>query len=674
MKMEKMKKLFALVTLVLVSNIAVQAQFSLDNKTLVTIGDEKVTVGEFMKVYNKNNSQTGAYETSTIEEYLDLFINFKLKVKEAEELKMDTSQVFKKELNSYREQLAKPYFVDENVNEALLEEAYNRMLKDIRASHILVMVDENASAEDTLAAYLKIMEARNKVLAGMDFSEAAVEFSEDPSARDREAIPNQQGFRPGNKGDLGYFTVFNMVYPFETAAYETELGEVSQPVRTKFGYHLLKINDIQDAMGVVQVAHIFVALRPDASTEDSVRKAEKINNIAAKINEGMKFEDAVMQYSEDKGSARNKGQLSKFTCNRVVPEFVEAVNGLEIDEISEPIQTMYGFHIIKLISRETPGTFEDEAPQLKERIAKDQRAQKSEEAVIHKIKAENGVKVYEKAKEEIFQLIDTTVFQAKFKADSLMMLTDPILKIGDTKYSQYEFATYVERRQVQQDAMNMDIYLNRLFAGFEDKMCLEYEDQHLEDNYPEFKDLMKEYHDGILLFNLTDKKVWSQAVVDTTGLENYFNMHNEDYMWEERVDATVYEIRDREIVEQVRQIIETNDSDGDIALALEMDSIQKKVTIKPGYYEKGNNKYVDQVAWEKGLSNQINSDVENLVVFVKIREILPPEQKSLDEARGLATADYQSYLEKAWIQELKDKYPVTINQDVLQKLLNQETK
>jgi peptidyl-prolyl cis-trans isomerase SurA len=335
---------------------------------------------------------------------------------------------------------------------------------------------------------------------------------------------------------------------------------------------------------------------------------------------------------------------------------------------------MYGFHIIKLIGRETPGTFEEEAPQLKERIAKDQRAQKSEEAVIHKIKAENGVKVYEKAKEEIFQLIDTTVFQANFKADSLMKLTDPILKIGDTKYSQYEFATYVERKQIQQDAMNMDIYLNRLFTGFEDEMCLDYEDQHLEDNYPEFKDLMKEYHDGILLFNLTDKKVWSQAVVDTTGLENYFSQHNEDYMWEKRVDATVYEIRDLEIVEQVQKIIEMNDSDGDIALALEMDSIQKKVTIKPGYYEKGNNKYIDQIEWEKGLSNQINSDVENLVVFVKIREILPPEPKSLDEARGLATADYQSYLEKAWIQELKEKYPVTINQDVLQKILKQETK
>ncbi len=667
--MEKMKNLFGLSMLILLFSFSVNAQFSLDNKTLVTIDDEKVTVGEFMKVYSKNNSQTSAYETSTIEEYLDLFINFKLKVKEAEELKMDTSKVFQKELNSYREQLAKPYFVDENVNEALLEEAYGRMLKDIRASHILIMVDENASAKDTLVAYNKILEVRNKVAGGMDFSEAAVEFSEDPSARDREAVPNQQGFRPGNKGDLGYFTVFNMVYPFETAAYSTALGDVSQPVRTKFGYHLLKINDIQDAMGTVQVAHIFVALRPDASAEDSARKAEKINNISEKIKEGMKFEDAVIQYSEDKGSARNGGQLSKFTSNRVVPEFVEAVSNMEINDITEPVKTMYGFHIIKLISRETPGTFEEEAPKLKERISKDQRAQKSEEAVIQKIKAENGIKVYEKAKEELYMQIDTTVFQGTFKAETLTDFTKPLLKIGVTKYSQYEFAKYIEGKQAPQEVIDLNVYLNRMLAAFENEMCLDYEDQHLEDNYPEFKDLMKEYHDGILLFNLTDEKVWSKAVIDTTGLETYFNTHNGDYMWEERVDATIYEIRDNEIVEQVQKIITMNDNDGDIALAFEQVSIQKKVKIKPAYYEKGDNAYVDQVQWQEGLSDQINSDVENLVVFIKIREVLEPAQKTLSEARGLATADYQGYLEKAWIQELKEKYPVSINQEVLKKLL-----
>lgn len=667
-----MKKLFSLITMLLIFSIVANAQFSLDNKTLVTIGDEKVTVGEFMKVYEKNNSQTGAYETSTIEEYLDLFINFKLKVKEAEELKMDTSKVFLKELNSYREQLAKPYFVDENVNEALLEEAYNRMRKDIRASHILIMVDENASAEDTLKAYNQIVDVRNKINAGMSFSEAAIEFSEDPSAKDREAIPNQQGFRPGNKGDLGYFTVFNMVYPFETAAYSTSLDEISHPVRTKFGYHLLEINKIQNAMGTVQVAHIFVALRPDASTEDSVRKAEKINNIYTKIEEGMKFEDAVMQYSEDKGSARNGGQLSKFTCNRVVPEFVDAVDGIQVDEITGPVKTMYGFHIIKLISRDTPGTFEEEAPQLKEKIAKDQRSQKSEEAVIQKIKVENGVKIYEKSKEELFLHIDTTVFQAKFKADKLAMLTKPILKIGDTKYTQFEFAKYIESKQMQQDVIDLDAYLNKLFTGFENEMCLDYEDKHLEDNYPEFKDLMKEYHDGILLFNLTDEKVWSKAVIDTTGLENYFSQHNADYMWEERIDATVYEIRDGKVVEKAMEIIEMNDNDGDIAFALEQDSIQKKVSIKPGLYEKGDNKYVDQVEWQTGLADQINSDVESLTVFVKVREILKPEPKTLNEARGLATADYQSYLEIEWIKELKEKYPVTINQEVLGKVLNQK--
>ena len=664
-----MKKLFSLITLGLIFNGAVLGQFSLDNKTLVTIGDEKVAVGEFMKVYNKNNTQTDAYETSTIEEYLDLYINFKLKVKEAEELKMDTSKVFIKELNSYREQLAKPYFIDENVNEALLEEAYSRMLKDIRARHILLLVDENASAEDTLEAYNRITGIRETIAVGMDFAEAAVQYSEDPSAKDREAIPNQQAFRPGNKGDLGYFTVFNMVYPFESAAYSTPLDSISQPIRTKFGYHLLKITNIQDAMGVVQVAHIFVALRPDAGSADSARKAEKINNISAKIKEGMKFEDAVMQYSEDKGSARNGGQLSKFTCNRVVPEFVEAVNGLEINDISDPVKTMYGFHIIKLISRDTPGSFEEEAQQLGEKIAKDQRAMKSEEAVIQRIKDENGVKVYVKAKESLYQSIDTSVFQANFIADSLAMLIKPILKIGKTKYTQYDFAKYIERKQLIQELVDLNSYLDKHFTSFENEMCLDYEDEHLEENYPEFKDLMQEYHDGILLFNLTDEKVWSKAVIDTSGLEKHFNENNGKYIWDERVDATIYEINERVVVDEVKDIITANDNDGDIAHALEQDSIQMHVTINPGLYEKGDNKYVDQINWENGLSDEINSDVENLTVFVKVRKKLKPEPKKLDEARGLATADYQSYLEQEWIKQLKIKYPVSVNEEVLQKVV-----
>ena len=660
---------FIFVLVIFGNHIKVNAQNIPDNKTLVTIGDEAVTVGEFMHIYNKNNTQSSMQEPSSVEEYLDLFINFKLKVKEAIDLQMDTIDEFQEELAGYRDQLAKPYFVDESVNEALLKEAYDRKLYDIRASHILIMVNENATPEDTLKAYNEITKIREEIVAGKDFGEAAVEYSDDPSARDREEIPGKQRFRKGNSGDLGYFTVFNMVYPFENAAYNTPVGQVSQPIRTKFGYHLVKVTDKKDALGVAEVAHIFVSLNPATTTsEDSTGKEEKINKISQKIKEGMSFEDAVKQYSEDKGSARNDGKLSSFTCNRVVPEFVIAAQSLEIGEVSDPVQTLYGYHIIKLISRKTPGTFEEESEKLKERIKKDDRSHKSEDAVLQRIKKENKLKIYGKAKLALLAEIDTSVLNATFKADTFDTFIKPIMKIGKNKYNQYDFARYVEENQRKQTDMDKDVYLENLFNEFVNEKCLAFEDKHLEENYPEFKALMREYHDGILLFNLTDKKVWSKAVKDTTGLENFFNEHNDDYVWGDRADATIYQIRNENDVEKVRAIISENESDGDIARILDEDSIQS-VKIIPGKFEKGDNQYVDRVEWKTGNIEDASSDVEKLVTIVKIKEVLPPQPKVFNEARGIATADYQSFLEEEWIKQLKEKYPVVINHEVLKQML-----
>lgn len=642
----------------------IQAQKSLDKEVIVSIGDEEVTVDEFMRVYDKNNSQTSMQQPTPIPEYLDLFINFKLKVMEAEELKMDTNKAFKEELAGYREQLAKPYFIDESVNEALLEQAYQRKLKDIRASHILIMVDENAKPEDTLAAYTKIVDIRKKIVDGMPFEEAAVEFSDDPSAKDREEIPGQQRYRPGNKGDLGYFTVFNMVYPFEDAAYETPVGEISKPIRTRFGYHLIKVNDKKDALGTAQVAHIFVPLVPNSTPEDSLAKREKINNIYEKIQEGMSFEDAVVEYSEDKGSAKNGGQLSKFTCNRVVPEFVIAAESLEVGEVSEPIETMYGYHIIKLLSRETPGTFEEEAPKLKERLAKDERSHKSKEAVITHIKNEYKFKVYDKAKDELFAAIDTTILNKTFVADSVKNFNKPIIKLGSEKYSQYDFATFAQENQRAQSNIDKGVYLEQLFNQFVAETCLAYEDAHLEEKYPEFKALMEEYHDGILLFNLTDEKVWSKAVKDTTGLEEFYNNHRDDYMWGERLDATIFEVKNPADADTLRKFIQMHMDDGEIAKKLDEDSITS-VKIIPGKFEKGDNKIIDQVEWIAGTTVEQKSDVEELTMIVRIREVLPPAPKKLDEARGLVTADYQNYLEKQWIKQLKETYPVKIDESIL---------
>jgi len=661
---------FVIISLIIFGN-QIRAQAPADNKTLVTIGGEPVTVGEFMRIYNKNNTQTSLQEPSTIKDYLDLFINFKLKVREATDMKMDTNSAFIKELSGYREQLAKPYFIDESVNEALLKEAYERELKDVRASHILVMVNENARPEDTLAAYNKIKKIRAEIMAGKDFGEAAAEYSDDPSARDREEIPGKQHFRKGNHGDLGYFTVFNMVYPFECAAYNTPVGEVSQPIRTKYGYHLVKVTDKRDALGVAQVAHLFVALPTSSTKEDSISKKEKIDNIYQKIKEGMPFEEAVAQYSEDKGSARNGGVLSPFTCNRVVPEFVLAVESLDTGEISKPVQTSYGYHIIKLISRETPGTFDQEKEKLTERLKKDDRSHKSEEAVLQRIKNENHLKLYNKAKLALLSEIDTSVLNGAFKADTFSTFLKPVMKIGDEKFTQYDLAQYIEKKQKKQNNIDKDVYLEQLFNDFVNDKCLAYADKHLEDNYPDFKALMQEYHDGILLFNLTDEKVWTKAVKDTAGLEKFFNEHNDQYQWKERVDATIYQVRKKEDLDKVKKLVEENESDGDIARLLDEDSIHS-VKIIPGKFEKGDNPVIDQVEWKAGNIVEIPSDVENLTSIVKIKEVLPPQPKEFNEARGIATADYQNYLEKEWVKKLKEKYPVQINQEVLQELISNQ--
>jgi peptidyl-prolyl cis-trans isomerase SurA len=501
----------------------------------------------------------------------------------------------------------------------------------------------------------------------MPFEEAAVEFSDDPSAKDREEIPGKQRYRPGNKGDLGYFTVFNMVYPFENAAYETPVGEISQPVRTRFGYHLIKVNDKKDALGTAQVAHIFVPILPGSTSADSLADLEKINNIYQKIQEGMPFEEAVVEYSDDKGSAKNGGELSKFTCNRVVPEFVLAAESLEVGEVSEPVQTMYGYHILKLISRETPGTFEEESPKLKERLAKDERSHKSKEAVISNIKNEYKFKAYDKAKAELFAAIDTSIITKTFSAESVKMFTKPIMKIGTEKYTQYDFAVFAEANQKTQ-TIDKDVYLEQLFNNYVAESCLAYEDKHLEEKYPEFKALMEEYHDGILLFNLTDEKVWSKAVKDTTGLEMFFNEHRDNYMWGERLDATIFEAKNVTDADTLRKLIENHMSDGDIAKRLDQDSITS-VKIIPGKFEKGDNKIIDQVDWVAGTTVEEVSDVEDLTVIVRIREVLPPEPKKLNESRGLVTADYQTYLEKQWIEQLKEKYPVKIDQSVLDVLV-----
>ncbi len=635
------------------------------NEVLMTISGKDVTVGEFMAIYQKNNMLNQAIDQESLKEYLDLFINFKLKVREAEDLGLDTITSFKTELAGYREQLAKPYFTDEATIDKLIQEAFERSKQDVRASHIFIRVAPDALPEDTLAAWNKISRIRQRLMEGESFEMLAFELSEDPSARDREANA-QHPFIKGNKGDLGYFTVFDMVYPFETATYETSKGQISQLTRTEYGYHLIKLTKKQPAMGKVTVAHLYRAIPKNATVEDSLRVHQKIDTIYFMLNTGAKWDSLVTVFSDDKGSAARGGALPKFGVNRMVPEFIEAIYQLEnIGDYSKPILTSYGWHIIRLVERDKVLPFNEAKVDLKQKVMKDGRSQIGQKVVIQKIIDEYGLTEYKAAKEDFYSVVTDSIFLGKWTADMASGLNKPLFKIGKMVTTQQEFAAYLAAKQKKGDKKSITVYVNSQYQDFLKEKLFMVENQNLEQNHPEFKALMHEYRDGILLFDLTDKNVWSKAVKDTTGLKTFYDKNKSNYMWGPRIDATVYTLKSQDAADTVRNFLSTGLSDEDILKEINTDTV-KVLTIQSGKFSKKDNPALDKINWKVGTSENIKTD--DGIVFVTIREVFQPEPKELNEARGLITADYQNYLEIQWIDNLKKKYPVVVYKEVFAKI------
>jgi len=636
-----------------------------NDEVLMTIAGKRVLVGEFMNIYQKNNVKGETIDKKSLDEYLDLFVNFKLKVKEAEDLGLDTVTSFRNELNGYRDQLAKPYFTDEATLNRLVQEAYEREKTDLRASHIFFKLQPDASPADTLAAYKNAMAARDRVMKGASFEQVAIEVSEDPSAKDREAT-QQHPFLKGNKGDLGFFAVFDMVYAFENGAWNTETGKVSMPVRTEYGYHLIKVTARRPALGKVTVAHIFLAIPKNATKDDSLRIQKRIDSVYAKLTSGTSFDDLVKTYSDDKGSASKGGVLPAFGVNRMVPEFVEAIYPLtNVGDYTKPILTTYGWHIVKLVERKAQRPFDEEKAELKQRVMKDNRGDQTREVVLARIKKEYGVTETPDALKPFYTVVTDSIFFGKWKVSQADALTGSIFKVGNMTFRQKDFADYLAATQRKQEKQSVTAYVNKMYTNFMDDCLFKWENSQLEVKYPEFKALMGEYRDGILLFDLTDQKVWSKAVKDTVGLEAFYQKNKMNYKWDTRLDASIYTVNDPKAVQKVKNFIKSGLSDNDLLKEINTDSV-KVLTIESAKFSKKDNKIIDDINWVPGLSPDVVNN--NSTVFVNVRKVLKPEVKQLNEARGLITADYQNYLEKEWIKTLKVKYPVVINKEVLSKL------
>lgn len=667
MKKNSILKLFVLAAFAMPALFA-QAQSKLDKEVLMTIGNEKITVKDFTDVYYKNNLKSEVIEKKSVDEYLDLFVNFRMKVMEAEALQLDTSAKFKRELAGYRKQLAKPFMSSDDISDELLQEAYQRKLKDIRASHILIRCDKHALPSDTLKAYNKAIDIRKKALKGEDFGDLAVRYSDDPSAKDTKATAETPA-RKGNHGDLGYFTVFDMVYPFETGAYNTKEGEISMPVRSDFGYHLIKVQSVTDAMGTIQAAHIFLQLPFDASAEDEAATKQKADNIYKELmdQEGKNWNAAVTQYTDDRGTVSRGGALSNFTVSRIVPEFIEVCKSLEINEIAKPVRTMYGYHIIKLLNKTGVGSFEKESKSLSERIEKDMRSKKSEEVVLKQIRKEYNFKANDKNIEAFMATVDSTILNAAYVPAPNADMDAILFTIDGQAFKVKDFVTYIDKKQTRQKYVTPATYAYQLYEAYSNETMMDYADAHLEEKYPEFKTMVEEYRDGILLFDLMDREVWTKAVKDTTGLKEFHERNADKYMWDDRVLATIITVARAESLPKVKALLEAGTPLDSLRTAISRDSINYAY-VRKGFFQKGDNQFVDQTEWKAGVINEIPSTVDQSTVIVCIREVRQPEQKTLREAKGLVTSDYQMELEEQWMEALHKKYPVSIDEKVLDKV------
>mgnify|MGYP001766993170 CR=1 FL=1 len=635
------------------------------DEVLMTIAGRKIYVSEFMNIYQKNNVKNETIDKKSLTEYLDLFINFKLKVREAEELGLDTAAAFRNELNGYRDQLAKPYFTDEATLNRLILEAYEREKTDLRASHIFFKLKADPSPEDTMAAYRKAASARERILKGEPFDVVAIEMSEDPSAKDRQAT-QQQPFLRGNRGDLGYFSVFDMVYPFETGAYNTATGQVSVPVRTEYGFHVIKVTDRKPALGKVTVAHIFVAMPKNATAADSARTRSRIDSVYMKLSAGASFEDMVRTYSDDKGSASKGGVLPSFGVNRMVPEFVESLYNLNsANDFTKPILTSYGWHIVKMIERKTQKPLDEEKAELKQKIMKDSRGDQTRQVVVERIRKEYGVTEDKKALQAFYKVVTDSIFFAKWKASQADALTGTLFKIGNLSVTQKDFAEFLATSQRKQEKQEIPAYVDRMYNEYLDQSLIKWENSQLEQKFPEFKALMGEYRDGILLFDLTDQKVWSKAVKDTVGLDAFYQKNKMNYKWDTRLDASIYTVKNPASVQKVKNFVTSGLSDADLLKEINTDTL-KILTIESAKFSKKDNPLIDSIPWVPGFSRDMTRD--GATVFVYVRRVLKPEVKELNEAKRLITADYQNYLEKEWIASLRQKYPVEVNKEVLAKI------
>lgn len=637
------------------------AAFAQTDPALFTVKGSPVAVSEFKYIYSKTNQDKADFSEQSLRDYLDLYIKFKLKVQKARDLRLDTVPALRSELEGYRRQLANSYLVDKEVTDKLTRETYDRMQQDVDISHIFIACDRNAKAADTLRAFNRASNLLKMIKNGASFEQVAADSSEDKSAKD-------------NKGNLGFVTAMlpDGYFELEKAVYSAKTG-VATLVRSNAGYHIVKANAFRPARGEVEVAQILI--RKGDNEAKTAAQRIRVDSVYALLQKGANWDETCKRFSEDKVSAAKNGYLGFFGINRYQRNFEDAAFALEKDgEFTKPVETSIGWHIIKRLSRKPVGAFDDMKRPLSERIKRDSRSEVAKQSMIARIKKENNFKEDRKVLEEWAAKQQDSVFLTfKWKPDPSRPQT-VLMRYKDKKYTLAEFEDHCARSsrdRMRGAGMPLMETVEKLYKNWSDEAAMHFEESQLDKKYPDFKSLMREYEEGILLFEALKQNVWDRANLDSAGLEKHFNANLKDkYHWDERARVSIYTLKtdDPQVLAEVREFAAKHPA-ADVLAKFNKSDGNETLTVMEKRYEKGKNKELGN-KWKAGDMTDARTDAGTKTAsFLKIEEIMPTASKTLAEARGYAVADYQDFLEKQWVEELKREYPVKVNEEVLRGLI-----
>jgi len=663
--------------------LSVQVSAQTNDPIVMKLGKEEIKLSEFKNTFLKNNDLKKTTE-QILREYIDLYAIFRFKCWEAEAMNLDTIAALKEELVGYRKQVSEKYLTDKEVNDKMLEEALERMKWDVRASHILKRVLFDAPPADTLEAYKAIMKIRERLLKGELFAEVAAAESDDQSARDRKSAGGEV-MRKGNGGDLGYFSVFDLIYAFENGAYNTPVGEISMPIRSEFGYHLIKVVDKKPALGKLKATQILLTynknpnLNADEKNRDTAAIQKRIKEISDAIQGGMSFEDAVNQYlkGDEKPSA-----LPSFGSNRFEGDFIKGLYGLKKGEVSKPIKTSFGWHIVRIDDIEPVVIDNDMRATVRNRILHDNRSNKSKDAFVERVKKENNFKEFvdKKAKttpiEDFYTVVDTAILTGNWSVSQAKGLTKNLFSFAGKNYNQQDFANYLEQNQFQGvKDIDLKVLINFAYRQFIENTVINYEDSRLEEKYPDFAQLMQEYKEGIMIYELSEIKVWRKAITDTAGLEAYYETVKHNHLYPIRVKAEYFKTVDEKSTKKLYAMLNTYTPTNKVMAKMNKKSIT--TVLDTGIYWQGKDKQFDKfLIWER-LEHIVKDNIAEGHFFhnmpenelARIIEVLQPSPMPLDEVRGVIITEYQNLLEKKWLEDIRTKNYIWVDEAAIMSLL-----